>query len=62
MLTCYRCQRATALALDCARCGQSTCIDCGDGICFGCRVFGQPNTLAATLVTFSPRPSPAAKS
>ena len=53
-MRCYRCKRSTALAIACARCNQSTCVDCGDGICFGCRVFGRPTALAATVVVFPP--------
>ena len=51
MFKCYRCHRETSLVLTCGKCGQLTCIDCGDGLCFGCRVFGEPTTVAATLVT-----------
>ncbi len=50
MLNCYRCRREMALLIQCQECEQSTCTECGDGVCLGCRYLGQPTTLAATIV------------
>lgn len=50
MWNCYRCERVVSLSIRCSKCGELTCIECGDGICFGCRHFGKPTTVAATMV------------
>ena len=56
MWTCYRCLRSVSMSISCFKCGRLTCIDCGDGICFGCRHFGQPTTVAANLVQSPDQP------
>ncbi len=50
MWNCYRCERVVSLSIRCSRCDELMCIDCGNGICFGCRYFGKPTTLAATVI------------